>query len=168
MKAVFERQALLSAIAPAVSIAQTRNTMAAVDGLLFECPPNPKFGDFDGETNGVCRVSAFDLEKGMRTSLDCTIYEEGVWVINTVKMLQIVRAMPDSEITLEINEKGRVTISGGYSKFEITATPGDDFPSMPKFVGESRCAIPQRLLRSMIAETVFSVYCCDFLFSASF
>ena len=157
MKAIFERQALLAAIGPAVSIAQTRNTMAAVDGLLFECPPNPKFGDFDGDAAGLCRISAFDLEKGMRTTVDCTVCEEGVSVINTVKMLQIVRAMPDTQITLEVSDKGRVTISGGYSKFEITATPGEDFPSMPKFVGDSRCLVPQRKLRALIGETVFSV-----------
>ena len=157
MKAVFDKAALLAAINPAVAVAQTRNTMAAVDGILFECPPNPKFGEFEGDTAGVCRISAFDLEKGLRTSVECRIEEEGMYVINTVKMLQIVRALPDGEITLEISDRGRVTISGGYSKFEITATPGDEFPSMPKFVGDSRCLIPQRKLRAMIQETVFSV-----------
>ncbi len=157
MKAVFDKAALLAAITPAVSVAQTRNTMAAVDGILFECPPNPKFGEFEGDPSGVCRVSAFDLEKGLRTSVECRIEEEGMYVINTVKMLQIVRALPDGEITVDISDRGRVTISGGYSKFEITATPGDEFPSMPRFVGDSRCLIPQRKLRAMIQETVFSV-----------
>ena len=157
MKAVFDKSALLAAITPAVSVAQTRNTMAAVDGILFECPPSPKFGEFDGDSANTCRISAFDLEKGLRTAVDCRIEEEGMYVINTVKMLQIVRALPDGEITVDVNDRGRVTISGGYSKFEITATPGDEFPSMPKFVGDSRCLLPQRKLRALIQETVFSV-----------
>lgn len=157
MKAVFDKSSLLAAITPAVSVAQTRNTMAAVDGILFECPPSPKFGEFEGDSSNVCRISAFDLEKGLRTAVDCRIEEEGMYVINTVKMLQIVRALPDGEITLDISDRGRVTISGGFSKFEITATPGEEFPSMPKFVGDSRCFLPQRKLRSLIQETVFSV-----------
>lgn len=157
MKVVFDKSELLAAITPAVSVAQSKNTMAAVDGILFECPPSPKFGEFDGDPANTCRISAFDLEKGLRTSVECRIEEEGMYVINTVKALQIVRALPDGEITLDVNERGRVTISGGYSKFEITATPGDEFPSMPRFVGDSRCLLAQRKLRAMIQETVFSV-----------
>ena len=157
MKAVFDKQKLLEAIAPAASVAQTKNTMAAVDGVLLECPPSPKFGEFEGNGTGMCRVSAFDLEKGLRTSVPCRTEEEGVCVINTVKLLQIVRALPDGEIGIDVSEKGRVAITGGFSKFEITATSGDEFPSMPKFVGDSRCLLPQRKLRALIAETVFSV-----------
>jgi DNA polymerase-3 subunit beta len=157
MKAYFDKQTLLAAIAPAASIAQTKNTMAAVDGILFECPPNPKFGEFEGDGQNQCRISAFDLEKGLRTTIPCRTEEEGMYVINTVKMLQIVRALPEGEIAVEIGERGRVTLSSGFSKFEITAAPGEDFPSMPRFVGDSRCLISQRLLRTMIGETVFSV-----------
>ena len=95
MKAVFDRQALLGAIVPAAGISQTKNTFAAVDGLLFECPPDPKYGNYDTDKDNLCRISAFDLEKGLRTSVECTVLERGMAVINTVKILQIVRALPD-------------------------------------------------------------------------
>ena len=101
MKATFDKQALLAALVPAAGISQTKNTLANVDGLLFECPPNPKYGDYDGEDPSVCRISAFDLEKGLRTVVPCKIYEDGLFVINTSKILQIVRALPDGEITME-------------------------------------------------------------------
>ena len=45
MKATFDKDALLAAITPAVTIAQTKNTMAQVDGILIECPPSPRFGE---------------------------------------------------------------------------------------------------------------------------
>ena len=163
MKATFDKDALLAAITPAVTIAQTKNTMAQVDGILIECPPSPRFGevserDAEGaEGSDLCRISAFDLEKGLRTFVPCKIEEEGLYVINTVKMLQIVRAMPSGEITVEIGERGKVTIRGGFSEFSITATPGEEFPSMPRVVGECRCLVPQRKLRALISETVFSV-----------
>ena len=157
MKATFDKQALLAALVPAAGISQTKNTLANVDGLLFECPPNPKYGDYDGEDPSVCRISAFDLEKGLRTVVPCKIYEDGLFVINTSKILQIVRALPDGEITMEIDERGRVTLVCGFSQFEITAAPGDDFPTMPRFVGERRYTMPQYRLRDRIAETVFAV-----------
>ena len=63
MKATFDKQKLLAALTPAASISQTKNTLVSVDGLLFECPPDPKFGDVDDSNPNLCRISAFDLEK---------------------------------------------------------------------------------------------------------
>ena len=62
MRVIFDKQELLDAITPAAGISQTKNTFASVDGLLFECPPNPKFGNYDTDNPNLCRISAFDLE----------------------------------------------------------------------------------------------------------
>lgn len=157
MKAVFDKQELLSALTAAAGISQTKNTFAAVDGLLFECPPDAKFGDYDTERENLCRISAFDLEKGLRTSVTCTVAEKGMAVLNTAKTLQIVRTLPDGEITVEVSEKGRALISGGSFRFEITASPASGFPSMPMFIGEKTWTLPQHLLRSLIERTVYAV-----------
>jgi len=157
MKVTFDKQKLLAAITPAAGISQSKNTLASVDGLLFECPANPKFGEVPEEETGKCRISAFDLEKGLRTTVECTVYEEGMFIINTVKILQIVRALPDGEITLEIDDRGHVDITCGFSHFEITAAPGSDFPLMPMFIGERIYRLPQYAVRDMINETIFAV-----------
>ncbi len=157
MKVTFEKSKLLGALGPAAGISQTKNTLVSVDGLLFECPPNKRYGDYDLDNPNLCRISAFDLEKGLRTTIECNVYEEGLFVINTQKILQIVRALPDGDITLEIDQSGKVQISGGYSQFEIAATPGEDFPTMPMFIGENIYKIPQYKIRSLISETVFAV-----------
>lgn len=157
MKATFDKQKLLAALTPAAAISQTKNTLVSVDGLLFECPPDPKFGDIDDSNPDLCRISAFDLEKGLRTTVECRVEEKGLFVINTVKILQIIRAMPDGNITIEIDDKCRVRITGGQSSFDITATPGEEFPSMPLFVGEQTYRIPQYLIKQMISRTVYAV-----------
>lgn len=157
MKVTFEKSKLLGALGPAAGISQTKNTLVSVDGLLFECPPSKRYGDYDLDNPNLCRISAFDLEKGLRSTIECNVYEEGLFVINTQKILQIVRALPDGDITLEIDPTGKVQISGGYSKFEIAATPGDDFPTMPMFIGENVYKIPQYKVRSLISETIFAV-----------
>ena len=157
MKVTFDKQKLLSALIPAAGISQTKNTLVSVDGLLFECPPNKKYGDYDLDNPNLCRISAFDLEKGLRSTIECNVYEEGLFVINTQKILQIVRALPDGDVTLEIDQNGRVKITGGYSQFETGATPGEDFPTMPMFIGENIYKIPQFKIRSLISETVFAV-----------
>jgi len=157
MKAVFDKQELLSAITPAAGISQTKNTFAAVDGLLFECPPNPKFGEYDTDRDDLCRISAFDLEKGLRISVPCTVEEQGMAVLNTVKILQIVRALPDGEITVDVNERGRAAVSGGSFRFEITASPGSDFPAMPMFIGDRVWHISEGTLKFLLSKTVYAV-----------
>lgn len=157
MKVTFDKQKLLAAIIPPAGISQTKNTLTSVDGLLFECPPNPKYGDYDTDKPNLCRISAFDLEKGLRTTVECNIYEQGMFVINTVKILQIIRSLPDGEVTLEIDERGHTKISCGFSNFEISATPGEEFPSMPMFIGERVYSIPQHRIKRIIDETVFAV-----------
>ena len=156
MKVVFDKSELLSAIIPAAGISQIKNTLTTIEGLLFECPPDIKMGDFDGDTTDMCRISAFDLEKGLRTSLKCKIYEEGKYVINASKILQIVRALPDGEITIEIDNSLRAVVSGGNSSFEISVSPGEDFPTMPMFKGDRRYTFPQHIIRDMINETMFA------------
>ena len=156
MKVTFDKQKLLAALIPPAGISQTKNTLTAVDGLLFECPPNPKYGDYDTDRDDLCRISAFDLDKGLRTSVECKIYEKGMFIINTVKVLQIVRALPDGEVTIDIDDKGHTKISGGYSDFEISATPGAEFPSMPMFIGDKIYSIPQHRIKKLIDETIMT------------
>ncbi len=156
MKVTFNKADLIAAVAPAAGISQIKNTITAIEGLLFECPPDPKMGDFDGESANMCRISAFDLEKGLRTSVECKIFREGKYVISGSKILQIIRALPDGEITIDIDTSLRAVITGGNSSFEIAVSPGEDFPSMPMFKGDRRYSIPQYMLRRMINETIFA------------
>lgn len=157
MKVHFDKQKLLAAITPAAGISQTKNTLVSVDGLLFECPPDPKYGEYDTDRDDLCRISAFDLEKGLRTSVECEIEERGMYIINTVKILQIIRAMPDGRVTIEVDDQCRVRITGGQSSFDITCSPGNEFPTMPMFIGEKIYTLPQYLLRELLSQTVYAI-----------
>ena len=123
MKAVFDKAKLIGALTPAAGISQIKNTLQVIEGLLFECPPDPSMGAFDGDGTDMCRISAFDLEKGLRNTVECKIFGEGKYVINASKILQIVRALPDGEITIEVDDNCRAVLSGGSSSFEISVSP---------------------------------------------
>ena len=148
MKVTFDKNALISALIPATGIIPTRNTIAATEGLLFECP---------GDVDGTCRLSAYDMEKGMRTSLPARITEPGKCMLNAQNILQIARSLPDGNVTIEVDEKFRATVSGGNSSFEIGARPGEDFPSMPLLSGDRSYVMPQHRLRTLITGVIFAV-----------
>ena len=157
MKVTFDKEKLLQAIGPAASISQVKNTLTSVEGLLFECPADEKRGKVEEDETGLTRISAYDLEKGLRTTVECKIFEEGSYVINASSILQIVRVMPDGEITLEVDDKMRATISGGQASFEISVFDGDEFPAMPMFIGERHYTFPQYVLRNLINGVIFAV-----------
>ena len=83
MKVTFDKAKLLAALIPLSGISQVKNTLTNVEGLLFECPPVERYGKFEGDMDTTCRISAFDLEKGMQTTVDCDIEEQGIYVINS-------------------------------------------------------------------------------------
>lgn len=147
MKAIFDRDALLSVLIPASGIVPGRNTSANIDGILFECP---------GEEPGTCRLSVYDLEKGMRTVIDAKILSEGKFILNTQKILQIVRSFPAGEVMISVDESLKATISAGSGSFEISAIPGEEFPHMPLLTGDRNYVMPQHEFRSIITRTVYA------------
>ena len=157
MKVSFEKEKLLATLIPASSISQVKNTMVTVGGLLFECPADEKFGKITEEEEGCARISAYDLEKGIRTTVPCRIYEPGCCVINASRIVQIVRALPDGEITIEVDDKLRAKISGGQTSYTIAVSPADDFPAMPMFIGDKKYTLPQYAVRTLVSRVVFAV-----------
>ena len=145
MTVVFEKATLMGAISPAASVVPGHNTSAAIDGILFECP---------GEEPGTCRISAYDMEKGVRTTIPAAIMEEGKFILNTQKILQIVRSLPDGEIKITIDAGMTARISSGQSSFEISAVRGEDFPGLPLLAGDRNYTFTGRALRKTLSKAI--------------
>lgn len=147
MKVIFEKEKLLTALIPAAAIAPNRNTNYILECVLLDC---------DTEEDNVCRITAYDMEKGLRTSIECEIIEKGCYALNSQNILQIVRNMPDGEILIEVDERCRAKISNGNTLFEIGAAAGENYPSLPLLSGDKNYKLPQYILRSMVNKTIFA------------
>lgn len=86
---------------------------------------------------------ATDLETGYETYIehsgDCDLDgEDTTTLIIPAKLLHdVVKAVPVSEVCLEINEpENNVTISGGTATFIIPLIECDEFPAVPEVKGE--------------------------------
>lgn len=146
MNITFEKSVLANAIAPIMGAVSNKNTIAAVEGILLTTS-----GD-DG-----CVLTSFDLEKGFRIKIGARVNESGSYIINGIRLNQIVRAMPEGEINIAVDNRNTVKISGGKSEFELSALDGADFPSLPEFRSETRFTVDQEIFRQMIVRTVFAV-----------
>lgn len=145
MKVVFEKTPLIAAVTPAMNATSNKNTISAIEGLLFNA------------RGGECVITSYDTEKGIRTKTDAEVVREGSYIINAQKFYSIIKMMPEEEITVTVNDKMNVKIESGRSSFELHALPGEDFPSLPELHGEVSFNMPQGLLKKFIAQTSFAI-----------
>lgn len=146
MNIVFDKSQLCEAVAPLMGAVSTKNTYAAVEGILITTEGPDK-----------CTLTTFDLDKGFRAVLDARVEAEGSFVINGTKFNQIIRTLPDGEIRLTVDNRFTAKIKGGKSEFELNALGGEEFPSIPEFRGDHRFTVQQGVLKAMIADTNFAV-----------
>ncbi|MFA6947560.1 MAG: DNA polymerase III subunit beta [Eubacteriales bacterium] len=146
MQIFFDKNVLLDAIAPAMGCVSNKNTLSAIEGIMITT-----------DSDSSCTLTAYDLEKGYRTAVPARVRDNGQYIINAVKLNQIVRVMPDGEISIEVDDKCLCTVSGGNSRFELHCLPGTEFPALPDLSGEAGFEISEGALRKMITQTSFAV-----------
>lgn len=147
MKIRFDKTLLLSTLLPMAGAVSGRNTIPAIEGFHFE--PNA-----DGES---CTIVAYDLEKGFKTAIPAQIDEGSDCIINAPKLLQILKLLPEGEVTITVSENKIANISVGKSEFELYALPGKDFPALPELSGDKGFSMPQKVLRKMIGQIFFGI-----------
>ena len=148
MIAIFDRDKLLNALGPLMYTVSGKNTMACIEGLLIHC----------NEEN-LCTLTSYDLEKGMRTKVECQVLEMGKCIINANKLLQIVKTMPKGNIKLTVESSFKTTIESenGLSHFDIKALSASEFPTLPDLRADRGFKIPQYLFRKFVNRVLFAV-----------
>ena len=145
MKIVFRRDVISAAVAPLMSGVSTKMTLAATEGILIEASlPN------------ICVMTTYDIEKGVRITIEADVIEAGSAIVSASKFSQIVRVM-DGDITLTVDDRNCATIVSGRSSHTMTALPAKDFPEIPRLTSAQGFVAPQRVVRSMMAKCLYAM-----------
>ena len=99
---------------------------------------------------------ANDTDLGIQTCVDGKIEERGVIAIDAEMFSNIVRKLPDAQVTLTVKGE-KVTILCGGSRFDIMGKDGSDFVYLPDVEKNDGIEISQYTFREMISRTIFSV-----------
>ena len=144
MKFTCEKALLVSAISVASRTVSAKSTIPCLEGILLRA--------------GVgIQLTGFNLETGITVKVGAAVTEAGICVMPTRLFFDIVRKLPDEEVSIEVDEKLQVSIRGGASSFRITAMDAEEYPDLPDVNSEKGISIPQSALREMIGGTIFSV-----------
>ena len=145
MKIVFRKDVITAAVAPLMSGVSTKMTLAATEGILIEASlPN------------ICVMTTYDIEKGVRITIEADVIEAGSAIVSASKFSQIVRVM-DGDITLTVDDRNCATIVSGRSSHTLTALPAKDFPEIPRLTSTQGFVAPQRVVRSMMAKCLYAM-----------
>ncbi len=145
MKLVSSRDNLVEAIAIVQKAVSTRSTLPILDGILIEAG-----------SSGV-KLTGYDLETGIEALVDADVMEEGAIVIPSRIFGEIVRKLPEDEVSISSNERMVIDIESGTSKFSINGISAEGFPKIPVVGDENKIILNQDILRNMILQTIFAI-----------
>ena len=146
MKIIFNKNDMCEAVSPLQSGVSGKTALTATEGILFEA-----------QAPDVCRMTTFDLEKGVRLSVRVEVIEEGAAIISAAKFSQTVRAMEDGEITLSVDDRNCVSITCGRASHTMNALPAADFPDLPRLRSVNGFTVPRKTLRAMIGKCMHAM-----------
>ncbi len=146
MKVIFDRQAILAATAPLLAATAGKSTLAATEGIKIEaiCPD-------------TCILTTYDLEKGMRTTIEAKVIEEGTFVINAQKFNQTMRVMNGDEVTLTVDRNLTAVIECGKSSHKMMALRGEDFPEIPRLESNLGFSVKAGVLKDMFTKVMYAM-----------
>ena len=147
MKLIFDKQTLLDALTPAMTTVSNKNTIASLEGILFE-----------SQDDQTVKLSSYDMKKGVISQVTAESVEEGgSYIIPAQRLLQILRLMPNGRVTIEVDASEKVTISSLNGHFSMKAQKGDEFPILPELNVENSFSISARALKRMISKVLHSI-----------
>ena len=143
MKFSCEKAILQAMVSIASRTVAPKSAIPALEGLLLEAGKE------------LC-LTGYNLKTGIRTVVPADITEEGSLVLSARLFGDIIRRLPDDVVTVATQDY-MVNITCGMSEFNLLGTDAGEFPELPIVEYQNSLILPQRVLHSMITETIFAV-----------
>lgn len=112
----------------------------------------------DADASGTLVVTGNNLDLCIEYSSACNVSEGGSIAISSKIFGEIIRRIPDDEVTVTVNEENNVTtIKCAKSEFNIQGLSAGEYPAVPAINEVYRLSMKQETLKKMIRKTIFAV-----------
>ncbi len=145
MKFVCSKSKLITGLQIVSKAVPNKTTMSILECILIDA------------TEGVIKFIANDMELGIQTEVDGNILERGYIAIDAKIFFDIIRKLPDSDVTIDSDSSGKVTIICEKAKFSIVGRNADDFTYLPSIERIDGISVSQYTLKNIIQQTIFSI-----------
>ena len=146
MKATIERATLLKSLSHVQSVVERRNTIPILSNVLIEA-----------RDDGSIRLMATDLDLQVDESVPANVATPGATTVSAHTLFDIVRKLPEgSQVELNAAE-GKMQLTAGRARFNLSTLPRDDFPVIAEGDLPTRFELPASTLRQIIDKTRFAI-----------
>ena len=120
MKVVCGRDDLAQKLAIVARAVSTRASVQILSGVLLRAE------------GGRLQLAATDMELSLRSSLDAQVGGDGAVVVPGRLLVDLVRLLPESEVTIEYRaDENVVRVTSGPSSSTLHTYAAEDFPRLP-------------------------------------
>ena len=145
MKIICSKTNLLKSVNISLKAVPSKTTMPILQCILIDASARQ------------IRLVTNDMELGIETIVEGTIIDKGIVAIDAKIFYEIIRRLPENDITISTDDRYTVTILCEKSHFSIPGKPGDDFVRLP-YIEKNEClTLSQFTLKEMIRQTIFSI-----------
>jgi DNA polymerase-3 subunit beta len=143
MKILCSKDTLLTGVNTVQRAVSLKSTLPVLQGILLQAAEQ------------TLSFTATDLEIAIHCEVPAEIETEGSAVVPARLFADIVRKLPDTVISLELNDDV-LTISYLQSVINLKNYDPGDFPSLPDLKDMESFTLPTVLFKDMIRQTVFA------------
>ena len=145
MKIICQKSNLVKGVSIVSKAVPSKTTMPILECILI-----------DASTDFI-KLTANDMELGIETTIEGEIIDRGIIALNAKIFSEIVRKLPDNEVTIETDSSNQTLITCEKAKFNIAAQSGEDFSYLPNIEKEDYITISEFTLKEVIRQTIFSI-----------
>lgn len=139
-----QKSSLLRELDLVQGVVEKKTTIPILSNLLLET------------SESGLRISATDLELGVRCLCPATVQKEGAGTVPAKRLLDIVRSLPEAQVKLKLMDNNWFQITCERASFKLVGMARDNFPVLPA-VPKAVVSLPASVLGALIDRTIFAI-----------
>ena len=145
MKFKSAQNVLMAAIQTVEGAVATKTTLPILSNILLEAQ------------KGKLIFSSTDLDIGIIYQADADIIEDGTITIPAKRFSDIVKELPEGQISVTVRKNYNMVIDCGSCSFRLIGLPKEEFPAIPKFNNKESVTLEQSLLKKILKKVSFAM-----------
>ena len=145
MKIVCSKSNLLNGVNIVSKAVPNKTTMSILECILIDA------------SEGKIKLTANDNELGIETVIEGDIKEKGKIALDAKILFNIIRKLPDSDVSIECDSSLKTFIKCDKANFTIIGKPADEFTYLPEIERLDSILVSQFTLKEIIDQTIFSI-----------
>ena len=134
MKIICSKNSLLKSVNISLKAVPSKTTMPILECILINASANQ------------IKFTTNDMELGIETIVEGIIEEKGIVALDAKIFYEIIRRLPDNDVTIKTDDKFTATITCEKAKFTIPGRSGEDFAYLPIIEKDEPLTISQYTL----------------------